>query len=204
MHACHGQAEIFCVCMHMHVTGKRKFFCVCMHACTSRASTWGPSKIIHVCTTWGCHEFFLKCFDKFEIWKKFKFIKNIKYEIWSWKKKNWVGQISDLIQVCWTIFGPNELIFWKEIQNWLKMWNLEFGKKKIGLDNSGSHTSGLDNSWSKWFSTVQRGIETPVFPACKNFHFFRIGWFLSGVDHFSNFRIVRDPNFWYFYTFLIF
>jgi len=22
MHECHGQAEIFCVCMHMHVTAK--------------------------------------------------------------------------------------------------------------------------------------------------------------------------------------
>ena len=108
MHACHGQAEIFCVCMHMHVTGKRKFFCVCMHACTSRASTWGPSKIIHVCTTWGCHEFFLKCFDKFEIWKKFKFIKNIKYEIWSLEKRKLGWTIPDLIQVGWTILGPND------------------------------------------------------------------------------------------------
>jgi len=26
---------------------------------------------------------------------------------------------------------------------------LEFGKKKIGLDNFGSYASGLDNFWSK-------------------------------------------------------
>ena len=73
---------------------------------------------------------------------------------------------------------------------------MKFGvwKKKIGLDNFGSYASGLDNFWSKWITTVQRAIETPVFPACKNSHFFRIGWFLPGVDHFSNFRIVRDPN----------
>ena len=74
---------------------------------------------------------------------------------------------------------------------------MKFGvwKKKIGLDNFGSYTSGLDNFWSKWITTVQRAIETPVFPACKNSHFFRIGRFTPGVDHFSNFRIVRDPNY---------
>ena len=73
------------------------------------------------------------------------------------------------------------------------VWSLK--KKEIGLDTFGSYTSGLDKFWSKWITTVQRAIETPVFPACKNSHFFRIGWFISGVDHFSNFRIVRDPNF---------
>ena len=74
---------------------------------------------------------------------------------------------------------------------------MKFGvwKKRIGLDNFGSYAGGLDNFWSKWITTVQRAIEPPVFPACKNSHFFRIGWFIPGVDHFSNFRIVRDPNY---------
>jgi len=86
----------------------------------------------------------------------------MKYEIWSLEKKKLGWTISDLMQVGWTIFGPNELQPSKE------------------------------------------PLKLLFFPACKNSHYFRIGWFTPGVDHFSNFRIVRDPNYGYWNTFLIF
>jgi hypothetical protein len=74
----------------------------------------------------------------------------MKFGVWKKKKLGWT--ISDLMQVGWTIFGPNELQPSKE------------------------------------------PLKLLFFPACKNSHYFRIGWFTPGVDHFSNFRIVRDPN----------
>jgi len=73
----------------------------------------------------------------------------MKFGVWK-KKLGWT--ISDLMQVGWTIFGPNELQPSKE------------------------------------------PLKLLFFPACENSHYFRIGWFTPGVDHFSNFRIVRDPN----------